>query len=60
MPLTFVSKVTEECNLRCDYCWAGETNPRSMNLETARKLIERFLETSEKKGILFGLVENPF
>ena len=37
--------VTEDCNLRCDYCWVPK-NPRCMTLETAKRAIDFLLEDS--------------
>lgn len=36
---TFMVYVTEECNLRCSYCFVNK-QPRHMSLETARKVID--------------------
>ena len=35
--------VTEECNLRCKYCYIDK-NPKRMTFETAKKAIDQFLE----------------
>ena len=37
--------VTEDCNLRCDYCWVPK-NPRAMPLDTAKRAVDFLLEDS--------------
>ncbi len=32
--------VTHDCNLRCRYCYAGEKFKKSMDLETAKKIVD--------------------
>jgi sulfatase maturation enzyme AslB (radical SAM superfamily) len=41
--------VTEECNLRCDYCWVPK-HPKCMTLETAKRSIDFALEDSGSAG----------
>ncbi|HUT73595.1 MAG TPA: radical SAM protein [Armatimonadota bacterium] len=49
--------VTEDCNLRCDYCWVPK-NPRCMSLDTAKRAIDFVLDDcgqAEKVAVtLFG------
>lgn len=42
MPTTVTLLLTTTCNLRCTYCYAsaGDTTPRSMTMETARRGID--------------------
>ena len=44
VPVTnFMAYVTEECNLRCSYCFVNK-QPRHMTMETARKMIDFCLQ----------------
>lgn len=48
--------VSEECNLRCDYCFVENKNPRVMSPETGRSSVDFLLENCGDKqqlGILF-------
>lgn len=40
--------VTEDCNLRCRYCYEPNKTPRYMSQETAREAITHFMETEEE------------
>lgn len=40
---TFMIYVTEECNLRCTYCFVNK-QPRHMTLETAKKVVDYCLQ----------------
>ena len=43
-PITHVSFVmTEECNLRCEYCFYNK-NPKRTNWETSKRLIDWLVE----------------
>jgi uncharacterized protein len=57
--------VTEDCNLRCDYCWVPK-NARTMSPETAKQAIDFLLENcgdaDSLQVVLFGgepLLEFP-
>jgi len=40
--------VTEECNLRCKYCYmTGKNSVKKMSFETAKKAIDYILEDRE-------------
>lgn len=45
--------VTNECNLKCSYCYEGEKNKQSMSIETADKVIDfikkTFMKTKSKE-----------
>ena len=44
--LTFV--VTQDCNLRCKYCYMTDKNDKNvMNFETAKRIIDYFVENKE-------------
>lgn len=47
--------VTHDCNLRCEYCYAGEKFSRNMDMETAKKIIDfAFAITPSSESIDFG------
>ncbi len=47
--------ITHDCNLRCDYCYAGEKHNSAMELTTAKKIVDfAFLITPENEPIDFG------
>ena len=50
-PLTEVNLLlTAGCNLRCDYCWQHQKNPRQrMSLETARQAIDYLMIQSRNQ-----------
>lgn len=53
--LTFV--VTQDCNLRCKYCYmVGKNNKNVMNFETAKKIIDYFVDNRESLFALDYLV----
>ena len=41
--ISLVVRVTENCNLRCVYCYMGEKKAKEMSLETAERLVSSFL-----------------
>ena len=44
--ITFV--VTQDCNLRCKYCYMTDKNDKNvMNFETAKRIIDYFVENKE-------------
>lgn len=48
--------VSEECNLRCDYCFMQTKNPRTMSPEIGKQCVDFLLRECEKEkqlGILF-------
>lgn len=46
--------ITEDCNLRCRYCFEHGKNPKYMNIETAKKILENELskESEFKKFVI--------
>lgn len=40
-------QVTEDCNLRCSYCYQINKSKKSMNFETAKKFIDGLLENGK-------------
>lgn len=45
--------VTENCNLRCDYCFVDKSKNRSMSMETLDKTIRFLLDSNEDINITF-------
>lgn len=44
--ITFI--VTEDCNLRCKYCYqVHKNNKRRMNINTAKKAVDYFLDNAD-------------
>lgn len=52
-------QVTENCNLRCTYCYQMDKVKRSMTLEECKKAIDMILDGDEDKYCRFVL-KNPF
>lgn len=52
--------VTEECNLRCKYCYLiHKNNFKKMSFETAKKAVDYFLSASDiyiMRNQLFGIL----
>jgi len=52
--------VTEECNLRCKYCYmTGKNNVKKMSFETAKKAIDYILEdrkTFNELGVIWNFI----
>ncbi|WP_428739318.1 radical SAM protein [Sulfurimonas sp.] len=47
--------VTHDCNLRCEYCYAGEKSSCTMDIETAKKIIDFIiLITPPKEDLSIG------
>jgi len=47
--------VTHDCNLRCKYCYAGEKFNQSMDIETAKKIVDfSFIITPKDQEINFS------
>jgi uncharacterized protein len=47
--------ITHNCNLRCEYCYAGEKFNRIMDMDTAKKIIDfAFAVTPSSESIDFG------
>lgn len=45
--------LTEECNLRCDYCFVGEKRPRRLSWETARQSVDFLMKHSKSEMDLY-------
>lgn len=45
--VSLVSRVTENCNLACKYCYMDEKNVKTMSPETARALIRGFVDHNQ-------------
>lgn len=46
LPKTITFQVTDDCNLRCTYCYQINKGKRVMSLETAKKFIDMLIEES--------------
>lgn len=44
-------QITEDCNLRCRYCYQTDKKPKTIRLGTAKKFIDLILEDSDPVGI---------
>ena len=44
---TITIQVTEDCNLKCSYCYQINKSPKAMNLDTAKKFIDLILSDDE-------------
>lgn len=58
--LTATINTTEDCNLRCRYCYETNKKPRVMRFETAARFLELLLEEDdpvldESEGSLYGV-----
>lgn len=47
---TVTFQVTDECNLKCSYCYQINKGKRAMKFETAKKLIDMLLEGDKRLG----------
>lgn len=58
--ITVTFQVTEDCNLRCSYCYQHNKSKKKMSLETAKRIIDNILSdryhTSEKKAIILDFI----
>lgn len=45
---TITFQVTEDCNLRCSYCYQGAKTKRRMTFETAKTIIDMLLASDER------------
>lgn len=45
---TITFQVTEDCNLRCSYCYQGAKTKRRMSLETAKAIIDMLLAADDR------------
>ena len=43
-------QVTEDCNLRCTYCYQHDKTPKHMSFETGKKFIDIILESDERSA----------
>ena len=48
MGRTVTFQITEDCNLRCSYCYQGAKTGRKMTLETGKRIVDMILEEDEK------------
>lgn len=48
--------MTEKCNLQCTYCYEQNKSPRSMSVETAKKIIDQEFEKQDE----FDFIEIAF
>ena len=48
LDFSLISKVTENCNLNCGYCYLAEKRNLNMSEEVVEKLIKSFLEFNNK------------
>jgi len=46
--MDFTLCLTHDCNLRCDYCYAGEKRPEAMAWETAKRAVDFCLAETER------------
>lgn len=53
--MNFTLCLTHACNLRCDYCYAGEKKPGAMSWEVARKAIDFSLRHSLLQAQALGI-----
>lgn len=47
---TITFQVTEDCSLKCSYCYQGNKSKKSLNLDTAKKFIDILFEESYNPG----------
>ena len=50
--LTF--QVTEDCNLKCSYCYQGHKTKNKMSFETAKKFIDYLFENKNNPNFLYN------
>lgn len=51
--ITAIVRLTEICNLRCRYCYVGETTSRQMSAEVLRKVVTETLDECENVRFLW-------
>lgn len=50
MPLTLTLCLTQDCNLRCRYCYAGRKQKRAMSRETAERAMDIGIAEAQQRG----------
>lgn len=50
MPLTLTLCLTQNCNLRCRYCYAGRKRPCTMSRETAERAMDIGIAEAQQRG----------
>lgn len=53
-------QVTEECNLRCSYCYQINKSKEKLKFETAKKFIDLLLDPDQSKNPYFNSYESSF
>lgn len=56
---TVTFQVTDECNLKCSYCYQINKGTRKMKFETAKKLIDMLLEGDRRLGGYIDVKTSP-
>lgn len=56
---TVTFQVTDECNLKCSYCYQINKGTRKMKFETAKKLIDMLLEGDKRLGSYIDVKTSP-
>lgn len=56
---TVTFKVTDECNLRCTYCYQTNKQKRSMSFETAKKFVDFLLDATPENNSYVNPVKSP-
>lgn len=56
---TVTFQVTDDCNLRCTYCYQINKGKRVMTLDTAKKFIDLLIEDSYKEDTFVSLKDTP-
>lgn len=51
-------QVTDDCTLRCSYCYEHHKACRGMNLETGRRIVDQLLDLYEK-GVRISSIRTP-
>lgn len=51
--ITVVVVCTTRCNLRCDYCYGRESQPRDMSVSTLEKLVRSCVRLDGVTGVKF-------
>lgn len=58
--LTVTLQVTEDCNLRCSYCYQHNKSKKRMSLDTAKRIVDQVLSdyyhTANKKAIVLEFI----
>lgn len=57
---TVTFQVTDDCNLRCTYCYQINKGKRRMSLETAKKFVDFLLSTTEENCDYINPKNSPF